>query len=61
MKGVIFDVDGVILDVRESYHYAIKHTAERFLGMEVAVEEVRHIKYSMGINNDYLATREVIR
>ena len=61
MKGVIFDVDGVIVDVRESYHYAIKHTAERFLGIEVSVEEVRHIKFSKGINNDYLATREVIR
>ncbi|MDW8032918.1 MAG: HAD hydrolase-like protein [Aquificaceae bacterium] len=60
-KGVIFDVDGVIVDVSQSYHYAIKHTAEHFLGREVPVEEVRRIKFSKGINNDWLATLEVIR
>ena len=29
-KGLIFDVDGVIIDVSLSYHYAIKNTAEKF-------------------------------
>ncbi|MEN3028924.1 MAG: HAD family hydrolase [Aquificaceae bacterium] len=60
-KGVIFDVDGVIVDVSQSYHYAIKHTAEHFLKREVPLEEVRRIKFSRGINNDWLATLEVIR
>lgn len=60
-KGVIFDVDGVIINVRESYHYAIKYTAERFLGREVPIDDVRRIKFSRGINNDWLATLEVIR
>ncbi|WPM32805.1 HAD family hydrolase [Hydrogenobacter sp. T-2] len=60
-KGVIFDVDGVIVDVSQSYHYAIKHTAEYFLKREVPIEEVRRIKFSKGINNDWLATLEVIR
>ncbi len=60
-KGVIFDVDGVIVDVSQSYHYAIKHTAEQFLKREVPIEEVRRIKFSKGINNDWLATLEVIR
>lgn len=61
MKGVIFDVDGVIVDVRESYHYAIKLTAEKFLGFDVPIEKVRFIKFSKGINNDWIATKEVIR
>ncbi len=60
-KGVIFDVDGVIVDVSQSYHYAIKHTAEQFLKREVPIEEVRRIKFSKGINNDWLATLEVIK
>ena len=60
-KGVIFDVDGVIVDVSQSYHYAIKHTAEYFLKKEVPIEEVRRIKFSKGINNDWLATLEVIK
>ncbi|MFN3871141.1 MAG: HAD family hydrolase [Aquificaceae bacterium] len=60
-RGVIFDVDGVIVDVSQSYHYAIKHTAEHFLEREVPIEEVRRIKFSKGINNDWLATLEVVK
>ncbi len=61
MKAVIFDVDGVIVDVRESYHYAIKETAEYFLGKEVPLELVKKIKFSKGINNDWDATYEVLK
>ncbi len=60
-KGIIFDVDGVIVDVSQSYHYAIKYTAEHFLKREVPIEDVRRIKFSKGINNDWLATLEVLR
>lgn len=60
-KGIIFDVDGVIVDVSQSYHHAIKETAEHFLKREIPLEEVRRIKFSKGINNDWLATLEVIR
>ena len=61
MKAVIFDVDGVIVDVRESYHATIKETAEFFLGREVSLKEIERIKFSKGINNDWDATYEVIR
>ncbi|MFN7064832.1 MAG: HAD family hydrolase [Aquificaceae bacterium] len=60
-KGIIFDVDGVMVDVSQSYHYAIKHTAEHFTEREIPIEEVQRIKFSRGINNDWLATLEVIR
>ena len=61
MKALIFDVDGVIVDVRESYHTAIKETAEFFLRREVPLEEIKRIKFSRGINNDWDATYEVIK
>jgi len=61
MKAVIFDVDGVIVDVRESYHYAIKETAEHFLRREVPLEIVKEIKFSKAINNDWDVTYEVIK
>ncbi len=61
MKAIVFDVDGVIVDVRESYHYAIKETAEFFLGREVPLSAVKEIKYSRAINNDWDVTHEVIR
>jgi len=61
MKAVIFDVDGVIVDVRESYHRAIKETAEFFLGREVPLELIRSVKFSRAINNDWDVTYEVLR
>ena len=61
MRAVIFDVDGVIVDVRESYHLAIKRTAETFLGREVPLDLIRRIKFSKAINNDWDVTYEVIR
>ena len=61
MKAIIFDVDGVIVDVRESYHHAIKRTAEFFLGREVPLEEVKRIKFSNAIKNDWDATYAVIK
>jgi hypothetical protein len=44
-KGLIFDVDGVIIDVSHSYHYAIKNTAERLIGIDLDIELVREIKF----------------
>ncbi len=61
MRAIIFDVDGVIVDVRESYHMAIKETAEFFLKREIPLEEIKRIKFSRGINNDWDATYEVIK
>ncbi len=61
MRAVIFDVDGVIVDVRESYHTAIKETAQLFLRREVPLETIKRIKYSRAINNDWDVTYEVIR
>jgi HAD superfamily phosphatase len=61
MRAVIFDVDGVIVDVRESYHLAIKRTAEEFLGREVPLDLIREIKFSRSINNDWDVTYEVIK
>ncbi len=61
MRAVIFDVDGVIVDVRESYHLAIKETAEFYLKREVPLEDIKRIKFSRGINNDWDATYEVIK
>lgn len=61
MRAAIFDVDGVLVDVRESYHNAIKLTAEHYLGREVPIEFIKKIKYERAINNDWDVTLAVIR
>ncbi|MBK3333064.1 HAD-IA family hydrolase [Persephonella atlantica] len=53
---IIFDVDGVLVDVTKSYHYSIKDTVSYFTGKEVPKEELLDIKFSFSINNDWDAS-----
>lgn len=53
---VIFDVDGVLIDVSKSYHYSIKDTVEYFTGKKVDLDELRDIKFTFKINNDWDAS-----
>lgn len=61
MKAVIFDVDGVIVDVRNSYHHAIKETVKHFTGKNISLEFIREFKFSRGINNDWDVSVELIK
>ncbi|EDP74323.1 HAD hydrolase-like protein [Hydrogenivirga sp. 128-5-R1-1] len=53
---VIFDVDGVLLDVSKSYHFSIKDTVEFFTGKKTSLEELLDIKFTFNINNDWDAS-----
>jgi HAD superfamily phosphatase len=53
---VIFDVDGVLIDVSKSYHYSIKDTVEFFTGKKANLEELLDIKFTFNINNDWDAS-----
>ncbi|RMD45149.1 MAG: hypothetical protein D6831_04175 [Aquificota bacterium] len=53
---VIFDVDGVLIDVSKSYHYSIGDTVKKFSGVEKPLEELLDIKFSFNINNDWDAS-----
>lgn len=58
--GLLFDMDGVLVDVSGSYRTAIKQTAEYFLKREVSMNEVAKIKGIVGMNNDWDATYALI-
>lgn len=60
MKLLIFDIDGVLVDVTNSYRLAIKKTAEFFLGKILNVSDVENVK-NRGINDDHEATETLIR
>lgn len=58
--GLIFDMDGILVDVARSYREAIRQTAGFFLKREVTTEEVSKVKSRIGMNNDWDATYALI-
>lgn len=58
--GIIFDIDGILVDVSKSYREAIRQTASYFLKREVSSDEVAKIKNRVGMNNDWDTTYALI-
>ncbi len=59
-EALLFDIDGVLVDVSESYREAIRQTASYFLKRPVSIVEVTEIKNRVGMNNDWDATYALI-
>lgn len=57
---VIFDMDGVLVDVENSYRLAIKKTFEHFSGQELAPERIQEAKNLGGLNNDWDLTESLL-
>lgn len=59
-QAILFDMDGVLVDVRKSYRVAIQQTAEHFLKEKVGFEEIAAYKLKGGYNNDWFLTQTII-
>jgi HAD superfamily hydrolase (TIGR01548 family) len=60
MKGVlVFDMDGVLVDVTESYRETIRHTVHRFTKQEISPELIQDYKNQGGWNNDWLLSQKI--
>lgn len=57
---LIFDMDGVLVDVTNSYRTAIKKTVEFFTNSEVSYGEIQSYKDQVGFNNDWDLTEAII-
>jgi len=51
---IVFDMDGVLLDVSESYRETVAQTIEHFSGVKITREEIQAYKNRGGFNNDWL-------
>lgn len=51
---IVFDMDGVLLDVSESYRETVQQTIEHFTGKRISREEIQDYKNRGGFNNDWL-------
>jgi HAD superfamily hydrolase (TIGR01548 family) len=58
---VVFDVDGVLVEVTESYREAIRAAVRHFTGQDVSPELIQEFKNQGGWNNDWDLTHRFIR
>jgi len=57
---LIFDMDGVLVDVTESYRETICRTVERFTGVRASREEIQDLKNQGGWNDDWRLSHHLI-
>ena len=56
---IVFDMDGVLADVTESYREAIVQTVEHFTGQRIARESIQDYKNLGGWNNDWALSQKI--
>lgn len=59
-EALLFDVDGVLVDVTRSYRRAIEETARSF-GVSVSHEDIARAKAAGDANNDWHLTHRLVR
>ena len=57
---LIFDMDGVLVEVTESYRATIQATVKHFTGQEPSREEIQDWKNRGGFNDDWLLSHRMI-
>lgn len=58
--GIVFDIDGVLIDESISYRKAIQLTYEFFTGKTVTQEEIQNYKNQSGFINDWVLTKFLV-
>ncbi len=56
---IVFDMDGVLVDVTASYREAIRQTVEHFTGAAVNPGEIQDYKNAGGWNNDWALSHKI--
>ncbi|MGB6944800.1 MAG: HAD-IA family hydrolase [Bryobacteraceae bacterium] len=58
---LVFDMDGVLVDVTESYRETIVKTVEHFAGKTISRDSIQDYKNQGGWNNDWLLSQKICR
>jgi HAD superfamily phosphatase len=58
---LVFDMDGVLVEVNESYREAIRETVRHFTGETVSQDVIQDFKNLGGYNNDWLLSHRLIQ
>ncbi|MEE4311110.1 MAG: HAD-IA family hydrolase [candidate division KSB1 bacterium] len=59
--AILFDMDGVLVDVSASYRVAIQRTVVHFSGKEICFDTISGYKNRGGLNNDWDLTGAVLK
>ncbi len=60
LKAILFDMDGVLVDVSRSYRRAIEETVLHFTGRKIQSNTIQRYKNLGGFNDDWKLTHAVI-
>jgi HAD superfamily phosphatase len=58
---LVFDVDGVLVDVTDSYRETIRQTVRHFTGRQVGNDTIQDLKNAGGWNSDWALAHHMIR
>jgi HAD superfamily hydrolase (TIGR01548 family) len=58
-QALVFDMDGVLVDVTASYREAIARTVKHFTGLDVSPEQIQSYKNQGGWNNDWALAQKI--
>ena len=58
---LVFDMDGVLVDVTESYRETIVRTVEHFTGAPPTHERIQELKNAGGFNDDWKLSHHMVR
>jgi HAD superfamily phosphatase len=58
---LVFDMDGVLVDVTESYRETIAQTVEHFTGARISHERIHDFKNQGGWNDDWRLSHHIVR
>jgi HAD superfamily hydrolase (TIGR01548 family) len=56
---LVFDMDGVLVDVTESYRETVVKTVEHFTGQTISRDSIQDYKNQGGWNNDWLLSQKI--
>ncbi|MDZ4798686.1 MAG: HAD-IA family hydrolase [Bryobacteraceae bacterium] len=59
-RVLVFDMDGVLVDVTDSYRATIVETVRQFIGVEPSREQIQNYKNRGGWNNDWALSQRLI-
>ena len=57
---IVFDMDGVLVDVSESYREAIVQTVRHFTGAEITRAQIQEYKNQGGFNDDWKLSHHIV-